>query len=239
MVSDTLGLREGGRPKRPAYPKSTLASWAIGQDGLHGSIRVLDSLRAVRVRDDLRRGRAVRMLRAGNRSACLDRIGGSIPLGNTSGQLDVVVLSARTIPLRDPTGGQAWRRKGRALGAWSRSARHLVVSLSEQSICFFPRLDCTAKVWVVREVAVRSGEPFAGEGRRWLSGLQEARAPLWKEKGKRSQKEENKDESKEAKRRRKRREREREKRGAARLEKERRGRERRWMASLRLSPRGC
>lgn len=148
------------------------------------------------------------MFCARNRSACLDRIGGNIPLRDTSGQLDVVVLSARTIPLRDPTGGQAWRRKGRALGAWSRSARHLSVSLSEQRICFFPRLDCIAKVWVVREAAVRSGEPFAGEGRRRLSGLREARAPLWKrEKGNEAKKDQNKDESKEAKRRRKRRER--------------------------------
>lgn len=85
-------------------------------------------------------------------------------------------------------------------------------------------------------MAVRSGEPFAGEGRRSVLGLQEARAPLGKGKGKTKQKEQNKDESKEAKRRRRRSEKK--KRGAARLEEERRrGRERGWMVSLRLSPR--
>lgn len=179
------------------------------------------------------------MFCARNRSACLDRIGGNIPLRDTSGQLDVVVLSARTIPLRDPTGGQAWRRKGRALGAWSRSARHLSVSLSEQRICFFPRLDCIAKVWVVREAAVRSGEPFAGEGRRRLSGLREARAPLL-EKGKGKTKQKKTKIKTRAKKRREGGRGEREKRGAARLEKEkRRGREQRWMASLRLSPRAA
>lgn len=163
------------------------------------------------------------MFCARNRSACLDRIGGNIPLGDTSGQLDVVVLSAGTIPLRDPASGQAWRRKGRALGAWSRSARHLLVSLSEQGVCFFPRLDCIAKVWVVREAAVRSGEPFAGEGRRWLSGLQEARAPLWKrENEERSKNDPDKEESKEVKKRRKRRERK-ERGGETRKREEREG----------------
>jgi hypothetical protein len=136
----------------------------------------------------------------------------------------------------DPTSGQAWRRKGRALGAWSRSARHILGSPSEQSVfcSSFPRLDYIAKAWVVREVAVRSGEPFAGEGRRLVSGLQEARAPLWKRENEdRSKSDQDKEESKEAKRRRKGRG---EKRGAARLEKRGGGRERRWMASLRLSP---
>lgn len=143
MVSNTLALAERDRPKASTYPKSTLACWAIRHDGLHGSIRVLYSLRAVRMCDDLRRRRAVRMLCAGSRSACLDRIGGNIPLRNTSGQLDVVVLSAGTIPLRDPPSGQAWRRKGRALSTRSRITRHVSVSLSEQSIFFFfspPRL---------------------------------------------------------------------------------------------------
>lgn len=176
------------------------------------------------------------MLCARNRSASLDRIGGNIPLRNASGQLDVVVLSAGTIPLRDPTSGQAWRRKGRALGAWSRSTRHVSISLSEQSIYFFPRLDCIAKMWVVREVAVRSGELFAGEGRRWLSGLQEARAPLLeRENGNEAKK--NKIKTR-AKKRRKGGGKERKERGGeTRKREERRGRERRWMASLRLSPR--
>lgn len=80
-------------------------------------------------------------------------------------------------------------------------------------------------MWVVRDVAVRSGEPFAGEGRRSVLGLQEARAPLGKGKGKTKQEEQNKDESKEAKRRRRRSEKKKKERGGEtrRREEEREG----------------
>ena len=66
---------------------------------------MLDRLGAVGMRDDLGRRNAVRvifLLRGG--AAGFGGLGRNLPLGDAGGELDVVVLSAGRVPLRDPAG---------------------------------------------------------------------------------------------------------------------------------------
>ena len=70
-------------------------------------------------------GLAVRVLGdLGGRVSRLDGLGGDIPLRDAGGQLDVVVLLARAIPLRDPACGEGWRGKRGTVCAGRRRACH-------------------------------------------------------------------------------------------------------------------
>ncbi len=92
------------------HASRAFASW---QYGLHGPVRVLYSLAAVGVRDQLGlaiSGRtAVGMLDVVGRGVAADgsRLGRSIPLRRARGQLHEVVLFARGVPLGDPAPGEA------------------------------------------------------------------------------------------------------------------------------------
>lgn len=118
------------------YTKTSIAGWPISASGsvghyrLHGAVGVLERLRSVGMRDELGRRRAVGVLdglSGGGASLC--SLCRNLPLRNAGGELDVVVLFAGTVPLRDPAGGQLRRGKRGTLAARRRWAGHgLVVS---------------------------------------------------------------------------------------------------------------
>jgi hypothetical protein len=88
---------------------------------------MLDRLGAVRVCNDLRRGRgAVRMiddLLAG-RVARVRGLSRNLPLGDTGRELHKVVFLAGAVPLRNPARGERGRRVGGALGAGRHGTSH-------------------------------------------------------------------------------------------------------------------
>lgn len=100
------------------------ATAAIRHDGFHGAVGVFDRLRAVRMRNELGRRRAVRVLALRGRGATLGRLGGNLPLRDASGELDVVVLPAGAVPLGDPAGRKLRGTKVGAFGARGDWAGH-------------------------------------------------------------------------------------------------------------------
>lgn len=79
---------------------------------------MLDSLRAVGVCDELMlAGRPVRVFCAGGRRASRCGLGGRLPLRHAGGYLDIVILLAAAVPLRDPSGGELrWFERGAVVG---------------------------------------------------------------------------------------------------------------------------
>lgn len=101
----------GHGPKTPIPRRPVHAPRAIRQDGLHGAVGVPHRLRPVRVGDELGLGLAVGVLDLlARRVARLGGLGGRLPLRHARRELDVVVLLAVAVPLRDPARGQ--RRRG-------------------------------------------------------------------------------------------------------------------------------
>lgn len=98
---------------------------------LYSSIRVLGALAAIWVRDDLgfpvavAAGHAVGVFMSGSGGGANGSwICRSLPLRDTGGELDVVVLLGGVVPLRDPAGWERRGRKGWAVVAWRRRACH-------------------------------------------------------------------------------------------------------------------
>lgn len=87
--------------------RSIRAPRSVRHDGLHGAVGMLDSLRTVRMGDKLGRGGSTVRVFDGlsGRAARFGGLRRYFPLRCTGCKLDVVVLLAGTIPLRDP----AWR----------------------------------------------------------------------------------------------------------------------------------
>lgn len=92
---------------------------AVWQDGLHGAIRMLDSLRAIGVGDELWLGRGAVWVVSDLAWRCTtgSSMRRDIPLRYTSGELYEVVFLAGAVPLCDPARVEWWRRERGTLGA--------------------------------------------------------------------------------------------------------------------------
>lgn len=119
--------------KSPTYANTTLTSRAIGapraigHDGFHSPISVAEGLAAIWMGDDLRlmaRGTVGILDIRARGIARLCGFGRGFPLGDASRQLNEVILSARAIPLRNPTRGERRRGKRGTLSRGGVSACH-------------------------------------------------------------------------------------------------------------------
>lgn len=114
----------------------------VWHDRLHSTVSVLDGLGAVRMCDELGLATwdAEGMLDVGGRSTAYGRsVCRDVPLRDTSGQLDVVVLLAIGVPLRDPARRQVrWGlcRAFAARRAWSGHAGRCALALERAQVRF-------------------------------------------------------------------------------------------------------
>jgi hypothetical protein len=128
-VSGVLATKEGvhchATKASPISSGAVRTPRSIRHDRFHSAIGMLDRLRTVWVRDELRLGGAVGVFDVlSGRVARLDSMGGNLPLRHACGELDKVVLLARAIPLRNPAGGQIGGSVRGAFGAGGRRPSH-------------------------------------------------------------------------------------------------------------------
>lgn len=125
LVTAQEGIHRHAAETSSITSRTIRAPRAIGHDGFHCTVGVLDRLRTVGVGDELGLGRAVRVLNLlARRVARLHSMGWNVPLRHARGELDKVILLARAIPLRNPAGGEIRRGIRGTLGAGGGRAGH-------------------------------------------------------------------------------------------------------------------